>query len=255
MKAQQQLVDNLDKELRAAHNVQMGLLPQNPPALPEYDIAARCMPASHVGGDHYTYRWLDEERTRLCFLIADVAGKGMKAAMTVMRFSEVLHYEIQATRSPSEMLTGLSRALNGRMEKRLFITAMVALLDAKTGQLTVSCAGHPSLYIYAHADQTVREVDCIGPPLGIPSPEGYQDRTMQLHPGDLVLMYTDGLYEATDQTGALFGFERLMNALKASVSEPSAVDALNRIYSVIRMYTGSLPQEDDMTAIVVKVIR
>jgi len=252
MDTQQRLVDTMDNELQAAHEAQMGLVPPDPPVHLKYDFAARCVPASHVGGDHYTYRWLDKDRTRLCFLIADVAGKGMKAAMTVMRFSELLHYEIQDARSPSEILTCLSQVLKGRMEKRQFITAMAAILDVETGRLTVSCAGHPPMYLYVHADRTITEVDCAGPPLGIGWPEGYHDETVQVRPGDLALCCTDGLYEATDQTRESFGFERLTRALNTAAAEPTASGSLDRVYSAVRIYTGNLPQEDDMTAIMIR---
>jgi len=102
--AQDQLLLEMQRELRIAHEMQMGLMPQESPAIPGFEIAGMCVPANEVGGDYFNYVWLDEGRTRLAFLVADVSGKGMAAATVTMRFNEMLRYEARGRSAPREIL-------------------------------------------------------------------------------------------------------------------------------------------------------
>ena len=253
LETQQQLVAAMERELRTAHDMQMSLLPQTAPAVSGFDIAGRCIPANHVGGDHYTYRWLDEAQTRLAIVIADVAGKEMKAAMTVMRFTEVLHYETQEQQAPAAILLGMNRSLRGRLEPRLYVTACIGVLDVTENTLTVSNAGHPPVYHRAGSDGRVTELECPGYPLGVHAEPTYETQSVSLNTDDVVVFYSDGIYEAMDHMGRVYGFDRVRQAIRRAEATGSAEEILDRILTDVRRFTGHAVYEDDMTLVVLKV--
>ena len=136
-------------ELQTAHDMQMGLLPQSSPDLPGYALDGTCIPANSVGGDYYAYRWLDEDKTKLGIVVADVSGKAMEAAVTAVRFNEMLRYECQNRVAPADILDGLNDSLEGQIDHATFITCCIAVLDVPTGKVTLASAGHcPPIHLY-----------------------------------------------------------------------------------------------------------
>ena len=119
--AQAQLIEELDSELRQAHDLQMGLLPKQPIRCERFEIAGRCVPANHVGGDYFSYFWLDAEERVLGFGAADVSGKAMDGAVRAMQLSGMFRYEFQQGRSPREVLESLHEVLKEELPITSFI--------------------------------------------------------------------------------------------------------------------------------------
>lgn len=228
------------QELQLARDLQTSLLPDAAPGMPGFRVTGLSLPAYEVSGDYYGYT--QQEGGRLVIIVADVSGKGMEAAMKGMRFSELLYHETRSPATPSEILAGLNRAMVGRFGRRTFITACAAVLDADTSTLTVAGAGHPQPFI-RRADGHMEEIDAAGLPLGVRAKAAYNDITVSLQTGDTVYFYSDGLYEATDEQGEPFGFERLYDILKTPGRAPE------EIMTDIRTFTGRDIQEDDMTLV------
>ncbi len=149
--------ERMDLELATAHKIQMSLMPSSSPEVEGFDIAGTCEPASEVGGDYFSYEWLDAEKTQLGILAADVSGKGMQAAGITIRLNEMFFYEARTNRYPSKILSGLHRSLHGRIESHMFATAFMAVLDVQTGKVTMANAGHPSPM---SAQRMVRSISC-----------------------------------------------------------------------------------------------
>jgi adenylate cyclase len=243
----------LSVELQMAHDVQVGLLPKVDPSIPGFEIAGTCIPANHVGGDHYTYLWLDEAKTKLAIIIADVSGHEMKAAMTVMRFSEILRYETRDRQSPAEILSGLNRGVYGRLERRLYVTACVGMIDPMERSVEIANAGHPPVYHRSGVNGRVVEVETYGFPLGVRPEADYQSTTVRLKPDDLLVFYTDGTYEAQDKEGHQYEFERLSRLIGSLGAGLSARELVDHIVADVERFTGSTQHEDDMTVVVMKV--
>jgi len=254
LEAQTRLVEAMERELQTAHDVQMGLLPQEAPRIAGYDIAGRCIPANHVGGDHYTYLWLDEAQTKLAIVIADVSGHEMQAAMTVMRFSEILHYEAQGQQSPGEILTGLNHSVYGRLEKRLYVTSCIGVLNIAERSLEVSNAGHPPVYHRSGSAESIVEVGTSGFPLGVRRDTEYRGVTVRLGVGDVLVFYTDGVYEARNGEEEQYGFERLAGVVEGLNREGSAQEWVDQIIADVEEFSASIQREDDLTMVVVKVM-
>ena len=251
---QARLIEGLEKELQVAHDVQMGLLPKADPDLPGFDIVGKCIPANHVGGDHYTYIWLDEERTKFAIIIADVSGKEMKAAMTVMRFSEMLRYETQGRHSPGEILAGLNRSVWGQLERRMYVTACVGVLDVSAGCLEVSNAGHPKVYHLSGGNGSIEELEAYGHLLGVSQDAEYESAKVEVGEGDVLVFYTDGIVEARDGEGRLYGFDRLEGVIRDAGRDISAREMMDRILGEVERFTGTSQHEDDMTLVVVRAM-
>jgi ligand-binding sensor domain-containing protein/serine phosphatase RsbU (regulator of sigma subunit) len=254
-RAQQQLIEAMERELQEAHDVQVGLLPKADPDIPDFEIAGRSIPANHVGGDHYTYLWMDEEKTKLSLVIADVSGHEMKAAMTVMRFSEMLHFQIQGRPSPGEILSGLNQLTCGRLEQRMYVTACVGVLDASARRIAVSNAGHPPVYHRSGRTGDVEPLEVYGYALGMRRDAQYEGMQVSLGEGDVLVFYTDGVYEARDEEGREYGFDRLEEVIRDLDSRMRAGEMLDRIFSDVDQFAGFSEQEDDRTVVVVKVTK
>jgi sigma-B regulation protein RsbU (phosphoserine phosphatase) len=246
-------MEAMERELQTAHDVQVGLLPKADPEIPGFEIAGRSIPANHVGGDHYTYLWLDEAKTKLAIVIADVSGHEMKAAMTVMRFAEILRYEAQGRQSPAEILTGINRSVYGHLERRMFVTACIGVLDGAARCLEVANAGHPPVYHRSGRTGNVEEVGEDGPPLGVRPDAVYQGTKVVLEEGDALVLYTDGVYEAENGEEELYGFDRLVGSIGGLGVERKAGEWVDGIVGGVERFTGTSQREDDLTVVVVKV--
>ena len=254
VKRRRELVAAMERELQAAHDVQMGLLPETDPQIPGFDIAGLCIPANSVGGDHYTYIWLDAEKTKLAIIIADVSGKEMKAAMTVMRFAEDLHYETQDRHLPEEILAGLNRSLWDRLEERMYVTACVGVLDILGRCVEVSNAGHPPVYHLSGENGEVVELKAPGSFLGIRPDAKYRSTKVKVEKEDMLVFYTDGVLEARDGEGRVYGFDRLEGVIRDMDRELGAREMIDRILGDVEQFTGTSQRDDDMTMVVLRML-
>ncbi len=248
----------LEEELRIAREIQMSLLPRQAAPMPGLALAALCVPAREVGGDYYDFFALGPRRLGL--LVADVAGKGTSAALYMAELKGLMLSLSQIHESPRTLLIEVNRIIAANLDSRSFITMMYAVVDLERRTLTYARAGHTPLIHRSTASPTQAElVAPSGMVVGLQI-DGLEHRfaelleevTVPLVDGDVFLLYTDGLSEAMNAEGDLFGEERL----RLLVEEHGGLgsDGLReRIVRDVEAHVGGADPHDDMTLIVVTV--
>ena len=236
-------------ELHIAREIQESFLPASLPAVPGYSLAAESRPAREVGGDFYDV--IASPGGRLGLVIADVSDKGVPAALfmalstTVMRASAAWHQR------PRDAVRDANALIARESSSGMFVTLFFCILDPGAGTLTYVNAGHnPPVLI--RDDGSVATLDMTGMALGVETGEEYDERTLSLGPGDLLVLYTDGVTEAEDHSHRQFGDGRLASVVRQERSR-TAGEVLSSIMAEVAAHTGTTPQFDDMTLVVLKV--
>ena len=242
----------IDAELEYAKNIQRSALPSIFPPYPdrgEFDIYATMTPAKEVGGDFFDFELMDGNRLGFC--VADVSGKGIPAALFMMRAKTLIKSCGVAGMSADEILTYVNEELCKNNEAGMFVTCWLAILDVKTGRMTFSNAGHnPPLLCRSRG-----EYEYLRGKHGfiLAGMEGmqYKSETIDLYAGDRLFLYTDGVTEATDPDNQLYGEDRLKNMLD-SLGNCSAEETCNAVFDDITGFVGEAPQFDDITMLSLK---
>lgn len=245
----------LDDELRIAREIQKSLLPERPPAVPGLSIVDLCEPAREVGGDYYDFFQIGSRQ--LGVLIADVSGKGTSAALYMAELKGLMLALSQTERSPRRLLTAANNLLAAHLDNRSFITATYAVIDLERMTLTIARAGHTPMIVVS--DGACDVVVPGGMVLGLRLPGAserfealLEEHTRPLTSGDLIVLYTDGITEAMNIDGDLFGDEALARVLCAtSGQDPPAIR--ERIIREVRAFVGDAEPHDDMTMVLVRV--
>ena len=245
----------LDDELRIARDIQKSLLPVEPPKMPGLSIADLCEPAREVGGDYYDFFEIGPRR--LGVLIADVSGKGTSAALYMAELKGLILALSHQQRSPRQLLIDVNRLLAAHLDNRSFITATYAIIDLEAGTLTLARAGHtPTIVVSGGASHLIVPDGMV---LGLRLPgagERFEkmlcEHSRQLSPGDVIVMYTDGITEAMDSDGELFGDTALAHLL-ASQQHLDAPGIRERVLREVKAFVGDAEPHDDMTMVVIKV--
>ena len=245
----------LDDELRIARDIQKSLLPTEPPKFEGLTIADLCEPAREVGGDYYDFFELGPNQ--LGVLVADVAGKGTSAALYMAELKGLMLGLSHTERSPRRLLIDVNRRLAGHLDNRSFITMTYAVIDLDARTLTCARAGHTPLIVASNGHSEV--VTPAGMVLGLRFP-GAADRfermleehTRPLAPGDAIVLYTDGVTEAMDSSGELFGDDALAQVL-ASHHHLEAAGIRERVLREVKGFVGAAEPHDDMTMVILKV--
>jgi serine phosphatase RsbU (regulator of sigma subunit) len=257
--AQKQEKERLEQELRIARSIQMSLLPQGPLTMPGLALTAHCEPAREVGGDYYDFLPLDEHR--LGVLIADVSGKGTSAALYMAELKGLMLSLSLLHTSPRELLIDANRIISNHLDTRSFITMTYAIIDLRARTLTYARAGHCPLIYLPGAYASARGVRILAPDglvLGLKIDNGemferlLQEESLPLGPGDLFVLFTDGISEAMNPSDECFGEERL-GELISEHGDLQSVELRERILREIRAFVGTAPQHDDMTMLLLKV--
>ena len=242
------------QEIQTAQSMQMGLLPE-PLDISELDLAGRCLAANRVGGDYYNHLWLDDDQKKLAIVIADVAGHDMSAAIPAVMFSGMLDFAVKEG-TPGAMLTALNQSLCQQPKRTPFITCCIAIIDLDKKQMQWSKAGHPEIYHYCTGTDTVKELTAESYPLGVSQKSDYSDETVHLHEGDLLIFYTDGLPEASNPNGRIYGYNRLERSVhRVAQGGLSSMEGINQMIDDVRGFIDNTEPEDDMTVVVAKVTK
>jgi serine phosphatase RsbU (regulator of sigma subunit)/anti-sigma regulatory factor (Ser/Thr protein kinase) len=236
--------ERIEQELRTARRIQHALLPKEVPTLPGWQIAPHYQPAWEVGGDFYDFLLLHDGR--LGFMIGDVAGKGVPAALLMATTRSMLRIAAQRTDSPGEVLAQVNDLLLSDMPPHLFVTCFYALLDPATGRLCYANAGHD--LPYRRTSNGVEELDATGTPLGLLPAMHYEEHEVVLNPGESILFYSDGLVEAHNQQHEMFGFPRLAALVGQSAESSALISFL--LNELVTFTGGEWEQEDDITLVV-----
>ena len=243
-----ELVDRIRvrDELEVARELQEDLLPHDVPPIPGYDFAHSYRTANEVGGDYYDLTPLPDGRVSL--LVGDASGHGMAAGLVMAIANATLKTALDLDPRPERVIQLLNRTLCRTGNKRTFMSVFYALLDPRTGEMEYVCAGHP-FPLLRRSDGTVEELGCGGLPLGLREPLDVCSERVVIHPGDLMLLYTDGLAEALDTNGSeAFGYPRIA-ALTRDGGSPNTVH--ERILRAFDRHVGNEPILDDLTVLIV----
>jgi len=245
----------LDDELRIAREIQKSLLPVEPPAIDGLGIADLCEPAREVGGDYYDF--FDIGPRQLGVLVADVSGKGTSAALYMAELKGLMLALSHTHRSPRRLLIEVNRLLSAHLDNRSFITMTYAIVDLERGTLTSARAGHPPLIVAGNGVCEV--VMSSGMVLGLRLPGAgdrfeavLEEHTRPIAAGDVIVLYTDGITEAMDQNGELFGDAALVRVV-AGHQHLDAAGIRERVLREVKAFVGDAEPHDDMTMVVLKV--
>jgi serine phosphatase RsbU (regulator of sigma subunit)/ketosteroid isomerase-like protein len=243
--------ERVEQELRVARSIQQASLPKEVPQPEGWEISPYYQPAREVGGDFYDFHLLSEGRVGL--VVGDATGKGVPAALVMSTTCGMLQAVSEAsdssTSSPGEVLKRVNEALSVRIPPNMFVTCFYAILDPNNGSLRYANAGHDLPYWRRNVGGA-EDLRARGMPLGLMPGMGYEEKEIVLKGGESVLFYSDGLVEAHDPKGEMFGFPRL-RTLVAQHTEEAALGAylLEELHSFVE---EGWEQEDDITLLTLK---
>ncbi|MBV8863847.1 MAG: PP2C family protein-serine/threonine phosphatase [Acidobacteriaceae bacterium] len=240
--ARDRQLNEIQKELDVARRIQLSILPAELPRLPNFQVAARYVPMTTVAGDFYDYVIAEDGQAGL--LIADVSGHGIPAALIASMVKLAAASQRTTASDPAQFLLGMNAALWGNTQNQ-FVTAAYVHLDSRSRQLRYSAAGHPPMLLLR--DGAIIEVQENGLILGAFAFANYTTVIRPLEQGDRLLLYTDGLVEASNAAGDFFGREALGEVLRKTTGS-SPAEAADRILSSVQKWSST--QEDDLTLIV-----
>lgn len=241
---------NLERELEIARGIQSSFLPEGPPALPGLDLAGLNIPYREVGGDYFDYiRIVDNQ---LGLAIGDVSGKGVAAALLMAAFRASLLAEIRNHFAIRRILKKVNRLLYESTDDGKFVTAFYGVLDAKNRVFTFSNAGHnPPLLLRANG--TVEWLTEGGLPLGVMEDAKYEERPVALATGDVLVLYTDGVTEASNDIEDQYGVERLEALVRKNAARPAA-EIVAALRDEVVAFTGARHLNDDLTVVVARLV-
>lgn len=234
---------SVDKELQLARRVQRGFLPDSPPNIDGYDFFDFYKPAKHVGGDYYDYIQLPGDR--LAVILADVSGKGVPAALLMVKLSAEMRYSLLSEATPAAAINVINRSFGRSDWEDRFVTLAAAVIDTKKHEVTLVNAGHmPPLL--KHTKGSVEPVgDAItGVPLGVSDDFHYEQMIIQLAPGESLTLYTDGISEAMNPARELYGMSRLQSQVEAPAD--NVFELGEHVLTDVKRFVGDQPQSDDM---------
>ncbi|MCR4408418.1 MAG: SpoIIE family protein phosphatase [Anaerolineae bacterium] len=252
--AQAQIVEKerLERELEIAGEVQRGILPKSFPEVPGLNFAARYLPAREVGGDFYDAFLLDEGQVGL--VMADVSGKSVHAAIFMAVTRALMVAQAHVSRSPQKMLLDVHDFLLHVSSADMFVTVFYGILDARTQELRYVRAGHDRPIFYCGGTGEVSLLEGHGRFLGmIEDDPDLEERSLRLRPGDLLVLYSDGLTDAVNSSGERYGVQRLMDSVTAWAGKP-ATGICDAVFDQVLAFQGETRQFDDMALMVVQVL-
>jgi serine phosphatase RsbU (regulator of sigma subunit) len=240
--------ERMERELALASQIQRDFLPQAPPASDVFEIAAQNLPCHQVGGDYYDFLVIDACRTGV--VIADVSGKGVSASLLMASLRAALHSEVGSAPALTAMAAKLNAFVYRSSAPNAFITFFYGELNKETGDLRYINAGHnPPLHLGPGGE--VRWLEGTGLCLGMLPGSAYEVRTEAMRPGDLLVLYTDGITESRNLEGEEYGLDRLVAFGRANTAQ-SAADLCAALLHDLGVFTGAVEPADDRTLVVVK---
>jgi len=239
----------LQNELDVASSTQQSILPKVFPSTSSYQVFGHMEPARNVGGDFFDVIRLDRGQVGLA--IADVSDKGVPAALFMMSSRTLLKGAAIGTVDPGEALQEVNELLYEENETLMFVTVLYSIYNPETGRLTYSNGGHDAPMLVRPDGSSELLPLTGGVALGIAPDIEYPSHTVQLEPGDTVMLYTDGITEAMNGDGEQFGVERMHEVFAESPPENSE-QALKAMFDAVRNFVGDTPQSDDITCLVVR---
>lgn len=250
---QQEMVvrERLETEVQLARQIQQTFIPQHLPQLDEWHIAARWRTARQVGGDFYDV--IELPGRKLGLFIADVADKGVPAALFMALTRTLVRAAVFETHSPAQALSRVNDQLLPDTQQGMFVTAVYGVLDLEQNTFTYVNAGHNPPF-WVRADGSIEKLTRTGVALGVMEQPAMNERTISLVEEETLLLYTDGLTETYNPQGEFYGEERLLHVLRANGAD-SADEVLSKVEASLNDFSDPLPPADDLTMLAVRRLR
>jgi sigma-B regulation protein RsbU (phosphoserine phosphatase) len=240
----------LERELAVAAEIQKGFWPRRIPSYSGISIAAYSEPATRIGGDYYDFIPVADDRCAL--VIGDVSGKGIPAALLMATLRAALRAQLEASAALEEILHSVNNVLVRDTPLEKFATLFVGLLDCRRLELVYVNAGHNPPLLYDRESGEMKRLSAGGPIVGVFAGTQFEPSWERLHPGHVLVAYTDGVTEAAGPNGDLFGEERLRD-LVCKHAEDNAEVLKQLIRETVSQFSRGAAQQDDITLFVVKV--
>jgi len=240
----QRLLDKqmIKHDLELAKSIQDSLLPSAMPSVPGYATATYISSAFEVGGDFFDAVILPDQR--IAYLLGDISGKGVSAAMVMSGILHALHGELNQGGSAGDILSRYNKSLCQTASNGMFTSMVLMILDPETGSLESANAGHPAP-IHMHKQRIWQPNEASGPPLGIISDVQYTCETIVLEAGEMVLIYSDGITDARNEQQQMIGMGRMLAWMQDA--PPAASACIDYLTERVKGFVGSAPQTDDIT--------
>lgn len=244
----EQSLIRMKEELRLAATIQSELLPKEPPTIPGYDIVGTSVPAQLVGGDYFDFVPITDKQ--LAITLGDVSGKGLPASLLMANLQATLRGQTLLGASAKECVRRSNRLLYQSTSAEKFVTLFYGILDAEKGSLLYSNAGHDAPFVLRAEGDPIRLGEG-GLVLSIVEDFPYEEQSVPLGAGDVLVIYSDGISEAINPGQEQFGDEHISAVIEAHRNQ-SASQIMNEIIAAVKAHAGTAPQMDDMTLVVVK---
>lgn len=240
--------ERMERELELATEIQQRFQPSAPPILEGYEFQGISFPCYEIGGDYYDF--IPSCDDKMIVALGDVSGKGTAAALLMSSLHAAIHAQVSAKNSLYETVCSVNRYLAENTPANRFVTLFIGEIDPETNELTYVNAGHNPPLV-GSADGEIKTLDSGGLPLGLMGIADYEVGKVTLEPGDVLVVYSDGVSEATNPLDEEFGMDRLKNAVKSNIKS-SASGIRDRIESTLSAFTENSPANDDITMVIVK---
>jgi phosphoserine phosphatase RsbU/P len=245
---EEQKLIGMQEEVRLAGVIQMELLPGSAPDVPGYDIAGMTIPAQQVGGDYFDFVTVDDSTLAIC--LGDVSGKGLPASLLMANLQATLRSQTLATSSASECIRRSNRLLYRSTDPEKFATLFYGILDFSTHRLMYSNAGHENPILLASGSKVIR-LETGGTVLGVVENFPFEEGTIELSPGNTLVIFSDGITEAFDVNDQQFGETRLIEVISQHRAERAEAIS-GHIVEAVKAFAEKAPQADDLTLVVIK---
>jgi serine phosphatase RsbU (regulator of sigma subunit) len=245
--------ERMAKELEIAREIQAKILPKSFPAGNNVESFGFYESAKQVGGDYYDF--IDLDRNRFAFLVADVSGKSLPGMLIMLLTRDIVRQAAGQITDPAELLKHVNRELRANIRRGMFVTMFFGVLNRNTGRFDFACAGHNPLFRLSTEGNSLSQYKPDGFPLGLMAPEQFDKQikaeNLTLAPGDILIQYTDGINEAQNGEQEEYGVERFVAALER-VNPESTRDLVESIMAAHKSFVGSADRYDDITLVAVK---
>lgn len=238
----------MQEELQLASRIQIDLLPKAVPEIPGYQVAGKTLPAQQVGGDYFDFIKIHDARWAFC--LGDVSGKGLPASLLMANLQATLRGQTLSDLAPADCIRRSNKLLFYSTSPEKFATVFYGILDTQRHTLKFSNAGHDSPYVL-HTNTSVSRLQTGGVPLGMLEEFPFEEEEVQMNPGDLLVVYSDGVTEAWNTDEVEFGEKRLAEVLH-QYHNKTASELIDGVIAAVKSHTGSVPQADDITLVVLK---
>ena len=236
------------EEARMARNIQINFLPKSDPNVRGYDIAGRSLPAMNVGGDYYDFIRLDDHQ--LAIGLGDVSGNGLAASLVMANLQATIRSQALSGSDPAHCLERANKLLFDSTDARTFVSLFYTILDTRNNSLFYANAGQDMPILFSETNPP-RLFTARGIALGLTEDASYAAQIVSMHPGDVLVVYTDGILEAMNKEMEEFGDDRIRDIVVKNKSQPSA-DIIDRLFNAVHKHADEASQQDDMTAVVIK---